>query len=60
MSRKLLSVFKLPELLKEIAHDFLCRALDEARGNKTRAAEFVGPPSYQTLTNWLAKYEVQE
>jgi DNA-binding protein Fis len=32
--------------------------MDEARGNKTKAAELVGAPSYQTLTNWLDKYEV--
>jgi len=51
--------FELPELLKEVAQSYLKRAMDEAHGNKTRAAELVGLPSYQTLTNWLAKYEVQ-
>jgi len=33
--------------------------MDEAHGSKTRAAELVGLPSYQTLSNWLAKYDVQ-
>ena len=28
--------------------------------NKTKAAEFVGLPSYQTLSNWLEKYGSQE
>jgi DNA-binding protein Fis len=32
--------------------------MDEAAGNKTKAAELVGLPSYQTLTNWLTRYEV--
>ncbi len=51
--------FNLSELLKEVAQSYLRRALDEAQGNKTKAADLVGLPSYQTLTNWLAKYEVQ-
>jgi transcriptional regulator with PAS, ATPase and Fis domain len=48
----------LPNLLKEVANHYLGRAMDEARGNKTKAAELVGLPSYQTLTNWLNRYEV--
>lgn len=27
-------------------------------GNKTQAAALVGLASYQTLTNWLARYKV--
>ncbi len=51
--------FNLPELLKDVARSYLQRAMDEAHGNKTKAAELVGLSSYQTLTNWLAKYEVE-
>lgn len=51
--------FNLAELLKDVARTYLQRAMDEAHGNKTKAAELVGLPSYQTLTNWLTKYEVQ-
>jgi transcriptional regulator with PAS, ATPase and Fis domain len=51
--------FDLQKLLKEVAQMYLRRAMDEAHGSKTKAAELVGLPSYQTLTNWLAKYEVQ-
>jgi DNA-binding NtrC family response regulator len=58
LGRPLGGGFNLPELLREVARDYLRRAMDEARGNKTRAAELVGLPSYQTLSNWLAKYEV--
>jgi DNA-binding NtrC family response regulator len=58
LDRPLGSGFKLPDLLGEVARHYLGRALDEAHGNKTKAAELVGLPSYQTLTNWLAKYEV--
>ncbi|HVZ33004.1 MAG TPA: helix-turn-helix domain-containing protein, partial [Polyangiaceae bacterium] len=50
----------LPALLGDVARHYLARAVQEAHGNKTRAAELVGLPSYQTLTNWLDKYEVPE
>lgn len=50
--------FDLQTLLKEVAQHYLGRALAEAQGNKTRAAELVGLPSYQTLTNWLARYKI--
>jgi DNA-binding protein Fis len=32
--------------------------LQEAGGNKTRAAELIGLPSYQTFTNWMTKYGI--
>jgi DNA-binding NtrC family response regulator len=49
----------LPEIISTVARHYLSRALEEARGNKTRAAEFVGLPSYQTLTNWLRRYGIK-
>jgi transcriptional regulator with PAS, ATPase and Fis domain len=52
--------FNLRRLLDDIARIYLQRAMDEANGNKTKAAELVGLRSYQTLTNWLAKREAQE
>ena len=59
LGRPLGGGFNLPELLRDVARAYLQRAMDEAHGNKTKAAELVGLPSYQTLTNWLTKYEVQ-
>jgi transcriptional regulator with PAS, ATPase and Fis domain len=59
LGRPLGGGLNLPDLLKEVARHYLARAMDEAHGNKTKAAELVGLPSYQTLTNWLTKYEVQ-
>jgi len=59
LGRPLGSGLNLSELLKEVVCHYLGRAMDEAHGNKTKAAELVGLPSYQTLTNWLTKYEVQ-
>ena len=48
----------LPELLATVARHYLERALEEAGGNKTRAAKLVGLPSYQTFTNWMKRYGV--
>jgi DNA-binding NtrC family response regulator len=49
----------LRALLGEVAEHYLGRAMEEAHGNKSRAAGLVGLPSYQTLTNWLAKYDIK-
>lgn len=46
----------LPKLLETVAQHYLRRAMDESAGNKTVAAELVGLPSYQTLSNWLMRY----
>jgi hypothetical protein len=48
----------LPKLMETLAQYYLKRALHEANGNKTKAAELVGLPSYQTFSNWLNKYHV--
>jgi transcriptional regulator with PAS, ATPase and Fis domain len=60
LGRPLGSGLNLSELLAEVARHYLERALDEAAGNKTKAAELVGLPSYQTFTNWLQRYGVQQ
>ena len=59
LDRPLGNGFDLQELLAQIARHYLRRAMMDAHGNKTKAAELVGLSSYQTLTNWLAKYEVE-
>ncbi len=58
LGRPLGKELQLPDLMAELAKHYLERALGEADGNKTKAAELVGLPSYQTLTNWMGKYGV--
>jgi transcriptional regulator with PAS, ATPase and Fis domain len=58
LNRSLGDGFNLPRVIKQVATHYLERALHEANGNKTKAANLVGAPSYQTLTNWLNKYGV--
>jgi transcriptional regulator with PAS, ATPase and Fis domain len=48
--------FDLRDLIGTVARHYLQRAMETAHGNKTRAAELVGLPNYQTLTNWLERY----
>ena len=60
LGRPLGNGFDLSDLLREVAQHYLSRAMKEANGNKTKAAELVGLPSYQTLTNWLTKYEADK
>ncbi len=48
--------FSLPDLMGEVARHYLERAMAQSHGNKTEAAKLLGLGSYQTLTNWLAKY----
>jgi len=49
----------LPATMKTVALHYLQRGLAENHGNKTKAAEILGLPSYQTLTNWLKKYGLE-
>jgi transcriptional regulator with PAS, ATPase and Fis domain len=49
----------LPEIMKTVAVHYLEKGLSETHGNKTKTAEILGLPSYQTLTNWLKKYGLE-
>ena len=59
LDRPLGDGFKLTDLLDRVATHYLERAMAEAQGNKTKAAALVGLASYQTLSNWLARYGVK-
>jgi transcriptional regulator with PAS, ATPase and Fis domain len=58
LNRPLSNGFSLQQMFTEIAQHYLRRALEQAHGNKSEAAKLVGLPSYQTLTNWLKKYDI--
>ena len=49
--------FSLQELIGEVVRHYLSRAMEEAHENKTKAAQLLDLPNYQTLTNWLKKYD---
>ncbi len=50
--------FSIEGVIADAAVHYLERAMKQANGNKTRAAELLGLASYQTLGNWLEKYGV--
>ena len=49
----------IQELIDDIVQHYVPRALSEAQGNKTKAAEFLGLSNYQTLSNWIKKHNVK-
>jgi DNA-binding protein Fis len=51
--------FDIQAVISDLAVHYLERAMAEAGGNKTKAAELLGLSSYQTLNNWLDKYDVK-
>lgn len=59
MARPLGNGFNIKDLLNNLLQHYLARAMAEANGNKSRAAKLLGLPNYQTLSNWLNKYQVQ-
>ncbi len=58
LGRSLDDPISLPDLLSTVSRHYLQRAMAQAHGNKTEAARLLGLGSYQTLSNWLQKYEV--
>jgi len=60
LNRELGNGFILPEVLSEVSTHYLKRAVSEGKGNKSLMAKLVGLPNYQTLSNWLKKYKIQE
>jgi DNA-binding NtrC family response regulator len=58
LNRPISGGINLPDILKNIAVHYLKRALEETHGNKTEASKLLGLSNYQTLSNWLKKYDV--
>ena len=57
--RQLGGGFSIEALLAEIRRHYLNRAMEEAGGNKTRAAGLLGLRSHQALSNWLKKHAAE-
>jgi len=58
LNRPLGRELDLKTLIAKVAQHYIKRALNESHNNKTEAAELIGLPSYQTLNNWMEKYDV--
>ena len=51
---------QLKDVLSEVARHYLTRALEASNGNKVHTARMVGLSNYQTFTNWLKRYGIEE
>ena len=49
---------ELTEIILSVARHYIELALAETNNNKTRAAELLGLKNYQTLSNWIEKYDI--
>ncbi len=58
LHKPLVEGFSIETVIRETAAHYLERAMEQAGGNKTRAAALLGLGSYQTLSNWLERYGV--
>jgi transcriptional regulator with PAS, ATPase and Fis domain len=59
LNQRLKNGINLPEILRKVKIHYLERGLEKTHGNKTKTAEILGLPNYQTLTNWLKKYDLE-
>lgn len=60
LNRQFFNGFSIQTVIEEVAGHYLQRALAESHGNRSEAARLVGLPSYQTFTNWLKKYRIED
>lgn len=58
LNRRLGEDFSLPDLIAGISSHYLNRALTESGQNKSKAAKLLGLSNYQTLDNWIKKYQL--
>lgn len=58
LDRDLSQGIDIQELISEVVQHYIPLALAEAKENKTKAAELLGLKNYQTLNNWIEKYNV--
>ena len=50
--------FTLEGILGEVARHYIDRAMRDSGGTKSKAAELLGFNTYQTLSNWIKRYEI--
>lgn len=59
LSRQLGGAFKLQEILDLVSTQYIRKALEQAGGNKSKAAKLLGLANYQTLSNWMERLGVE-
>ncbi len=59
LNKELSKEFNLQAVMTEVAKHYIEKALNVNNGHKTKAAENLGLKNYQTLTNWMKKYNIE-
>ncbi len=59
LNKDLSSGLDLQGIMATVATHYLERALEETKGNKSKATALLGLVNYQTLNNWLIKYSIK-
>ncbi|SBS37846.1 phage shock protein operon transcriptional activator [Marinomonas spartinae] len=49
----------IQNIISDLVRHYIPKALAHANGSKFKAAELLGLKNYQTLTNWMDKYDVK-
>lgn len=49
----------IQNIISDLVKHYIPKALAQANGNKSKAAALLGLKNYQTLTNWMDKYDVK-
>jgi transcriptional regulator with PAS, ATPase and Fis domain len=58
LNRRFYDGFEIESVMAEVAKHYLSRALKETGKNKSKVARLLGLGSYQTVSNWMEKYEL--
>jgi transcriptional regulator with PAS, ATPase and Fis domain len=58
LDRDITQGFEIKRLMEELAKHYIVKALDKCGGNKAKAAAVLGLKHYQTLNDWIKKYNI--
>jgi len=59
LGRDISEAFDINGVIQEVSVHYIKRALAEVNGSKTKASELLGIKNYQTLNNWIEKYDIK-
>ncbi|MEP0357406.1 sigma-54 dependent transcriptional regulator [Paraglaciecola sp.] len=59
MDRGLTQEFDINEVIGELTKSYVVKAMEHCHGNKSKAASLLGLKNYQTLNNWIDKYNIK-
>lgn len=59
MDKNISQGIDINELIGKLTHHYVVQAMDLCNGSKTKAAALLGIKNYQTLDNWIKKYDIR-